>query len=126
MGEVDARSPFSVTGKVNPLSTNLLVDIAVAFTNTELTPFSPYSGKFAGRPLEKGKLSFAVHYDIKDKALKAENNFYVDQLTLGDWNNSPTATKLPVKLAIALLKDRHGRIGLDVPLSGRIDDPKFK
>jgi len=125
-GKVDARSPFTVSGKVNPLSTNLFVDIAVAFTNTELTPFSPYSGKFAGRPLEKGKLSFAVHYAINDKALKAENSFYVDQLTLGEKNNSPDATSLPVKLGIALLKDRNGRISIDAPLSGRTDDPKFK
>ena len=125
-GKVDARSPFSITGKVNPLATNMFVDIAVAFTNTELTSFSPYSEKFAGRPLNKGKLSFAVHYLINDKALKAENGFYVDQLTLGDWNNSPDATKLPVKLAIALLKDRNGRIALDIPVTGRLDDPKFR
>ena len=125
-GKVDARSPFNVTGKVNPLATNMFVDVAVAFTNTELTAFSPYSGKFAGRPLEKGKLSFAVHYLINNKALKAENGFYVDQLTLGDWNNSPDATKLPVKLGIALLKDRNGRISLDIPVTGRLDDPKFR
>ena len=125
-GKVDARSPFSVTGKVNPLATNMFVDVAVAFTNTELTSFSPYSEKFAGRPLEKGKLSFAVHYLINDKALKAENGFYLDQLTLGDWNNNSNATKLPVKLGIALLKDRNGRIALDIPVTGRLDDPKFR
>jgi hypothetical protein len=125
-GKVDARSPFTVTGKLNPLATNMYVDIAVAFTNTELTPFSPYTGKYAGRPLEKGKLSFAVHYDINGKSLKAENSFYIDQLTLGPKNDSPDATKLPVKLAVELLQDRNGRISLDVPLSGRIDDPKFR
>ncbi len=125
-GKVDARSPFSVTGKVNPLAQDIFVDISVAFTNTELTSFAPYTEKFAGRPLEKGKLSFAVHYLVKAKELKAENGFYVDQLTLGPKNNSPDATSLPVKLAIALLKDRNGRIKLDVPVSGRIDDPKFR
>ena len=125
-GKVDARAPFSVTGKLNPLATNMFVDIAVAFTNTELTPFSPYSEKYVGRPLEKGKLAFAVHYLIDNKALKAENGFYVDQFTLGPKNNSPDATKLPVKLAIALLKDRNGLISLDIPLTGRLDDPKFR
>jgi hypothetical protein len=124
-GKVDARSPFSVTGKVNPLSQDLFADITVTFTNTELISFTPYTEKFAGRPLEKGKLSFAVHYLVKGKDVKAENGFFVDQLTLGAKNNSPDATKLPVKLAIALLKDRNGRIQLDVPVQGRIDDPKF-
>ncbi len=125
-GKVDARSPFSVTGKVNPLVENIFADVAVTFTNTELTAFTPYTEKFAGRPLEKGKLSFAVHYLVNNKDLKAENGFFLDQFTLGAKNNSPDATSLPVKLAVALLKDRNGRIQLDVPLTGRIDDPKFR
>lgn len=124
-GKVDARSPFNVSGKVHPLG-DLFADIAVAFTNTELTAFTPYTEKFAGRPLQKGKLSFGVHYLVNHNDLKAENGFYVDQLTLGPKNNSPDATSLPVKLAIALLKDRNGRIKLDVPVTGRIDDPKFR
>jgi hypothetical protein len=125
-GKVDARSPFAVTGKIQPLGGDLYADISVSFTNTELTAFTPYTEKFAGRPLQKGKLSFSVHYLIDKKALKSENGFYIDQLSLGGKNNSPDATKLPVKLAIALLKDRHGRIQLDVPVTGRLDDPKFK
>jgi hypothetical protein len=125
-GRVDAGSPFSVTGKVNPLAGNLFADVSVAFTNTQLTAFTPYTEKFAGRPLQKGKLSFAVHYLVQQNALKAENAFFVDQLTLGPRNNSPDATKLPVKLAVALLKDRNGRIRLDVPVQGRTDDPKFR
>jgi Domain of Unknown Function (DUF748) len=124
-GKVDAHSPFSVSGKVNPLADDLFADIAVTFTNTELTSFSPYTEKYAGRPLQKGKLSFAVHYLLEQKQLKAENGFYIDQLTLGPKNNSPDATSLPVKLAIALLKDREGRIQLDVPVAGKIDDPSF-
>jgi hypothetical protein len=133
-GKVDARSPFSVTGKLGilggdpaaDLRTNIFADITVAFTNTELTAFSPYSETFVGRPLSKGKLSFAVHYLIDKGTLKAENGFYIDQLTLGPKNNSTNATKLPVNLAIKLLRDPSGRINLDIPLSGRIDDPKFK
>ncbi len=124
-GKVDDRSPFVVSGRVNPLAEDLFADISVTFTNTELTPFSPYTEKLAGRPLEKGKLSFAVHYLVQTNELKAENGFFIDQMTLGAWNNSPDATSLPVKLAIALLKDRNGRISLDVPVHGRIDDPKF-
>ena len=125
-GQVDERSPFSAIGKIIPDLADPFADISVVFTNTELTPLSPYSGKYVGRPLDKGKLSFAGHYLVDHKVLKAENSFFVDQLTLGANNDSPDATSLPVKLAIALLKDRNGRIAFDVPLSGRTDDPKFK
>ena len=92
----------------------------------QLPSFTPYMEKFAGHPLNKGRLSMALHYAIQENALKAENSFRIDQFTLGARNNSPDATKLPVKLAIALLKDRNGRIELDVPVSGRLDDPEFK
>ena len=125
-GNVDARSPFSVSGKINPLTGNLFADVTVTFTNTELTAFTPYMEKFAGRPLEKGKLSFAVHYLVNNKDLKAENGFFIDQLSAGAKNNSPDATHLPVKLAIALLRHCNGRIQSDVPVQGKIDDPKFK
>jgi hypothetical protein len=67
-----------------------------------------------------------LHYDINQKQLKAENKFLIDHFTLGPHNESTNATHLPVKLAVALLKDRNGRIDLDIPLTGRTDDPQFK
>ncbi len=125
-GKVDERSTFSVTGKLRPLSTNLLADIAIKTKTAGLTPFTSYTEKFAGYPLNKGNLSLDLHYDLHERKLKAENKIEIDQFTFGAKNNSPDATKLPVKLAIALLKDRNGKIELDVPLSGSLDDPKFK
>src|SRR5262249_25228305 len=39
---------------------------------------------------------------------------------------SPEATHLPVGLAIAIMKDGDGKINLDVPVEGDVDDPKFR
>jgi hypothetical protein len=66
-----------------------------------------------------------LKYLIVKKKLDAENKIFFDQLTLGDRVESPEATKLPVKFGISLLKDRKGEIRLDVPVTGRLDDPKF-
>jgi hypothetical protein len=125
-GKVDAASPFAISGKVNPLAKDLQLDLTVAFTNTDLTAFSTYLEKYAGHPLNKGKLTMGLHYDINQKQLKAENKFLIDHFTLGPRNDSTNATHLPVKLAVALLKDRNGQINLDIPLTGRTDDPQFK
>lgn len=125
-GKVEESSPFSITGKINPLSTNLLVDLAIAFKNTDLTAFTTYTEKYLGYPLGKGKLGLGLHYAINGQMLNGSNYVVIDQFTLGAKNNSTNATHLPVKLAVALLKDRHGKIELDLPVSGRRDDPKFK
>jgi hypothetical protein len=125
-GRIDENAPFVIRGKVNPLASDMLVDLVISNRTTDLTAFTPYMEKFAGYPLQKGKLSVALRYDVKQRALKAENVVSIDQLTLGQKNDSPDATKLPVKLGIALLKDRNGKIELNVPVNGRLDDPKFK
>ena len=124
-GRVNESAPFSISGKINPLARELLVDLVISNRNTELTAFTPYMENFGGYPLQKGKLTVGLKYQIQQQALEARNIVFIDQLTLGQRNNSPDATKLPVKLGVALLKDRNGRIEFDVPVKGRLDDPKF-
>ncbi|MGC3961383.1 MAG: DUF748 domain-containing protein [Verrucomicrobiota bacterium] len=124
-GKVSSLAPFEITGTVVPDPNNLFVDLKVAFTNTDLTSLSPYTEKFVGRPLTKGKVTTELLYHIEDGKLAATNIVDLAQLTLGGRVESPYATKLPVKLAIGLMKDVDGRIRLDVPLSGSLDDPKF-
>ena len=59
------------------------------------------------------------------RKLDSQNNIFIDQFTFGEKVESPQATSLPVKLAVALLKDRKGEIKLDLPVTGSLDDPKF-
>ena len=124
-GKVSALAPFEIVGTVTPDPKNLFVDLKVAFTNTDLTSLSPYTEKFVGRPLTKGRLTTELRYHIENKDLIAANIVGLDHLTLGGRVESPDATKLPVKLAIGLLKDMEGRIALDLPITGRTDDPQF-
>ena len=124
-GKVDQQSTFAITGKINPLASNLFVDLVVSNANTQLTPLNPYMEKYAGHPLNKGRLSTTLRYHLEGKELKVENKIEIDQLTLGPRNTSPDATSLPVKLGVALLKDSNGRIVLDLPIHGRLDDPQF-
>jgi hypothetical protein len=125
-GEVDALSPVSITGEVNPFSTALSADLALDFRNMELTLFNPYSGKFAGYNITKGKLTTELHYKVDGRKLDAQHHIVVDQLEFGDKTASKDAVSLPVKLAVALLKDRHGVIDLSIPVNGSLDDPQFK
>jgi len=124
-GKIDDYAPLEVTGKINPLQDDLFVDIAFSLGGVELTAFTPYSGKYIGNAIEKGKLSVDLTCLIEKKEVKADDKILLDQLTLGKEVDSPDALNLPVDLAISLLKDRNGRINLDVPVAGRLDDPEF-
>jgi hypothetical protein len=125
LGRLNRSAPLEIKGKVNPLSANPSLDLEADVKDIELEPFTPYSEKYAGYGIEKGKLSFNVHYMIDNRKLKAENRLILDQLTFGQKVESPTATKLPVLLAVALLKDRNGVINLNIPIGGSLDDPEF-
>ncbi|HOR33075.1 MAG TPA: DUF748 domain-containing protein, partial [Syntrophales bacterium] len=124
-GKIGRYIPVEIAGKVHPFKDNLFVDLKASLKDFNLSPLTPYSGTYAGYKIEKGSLSFDLNYHIADKKLDAENRVVIDQLTLGDRVESPRATKLPVGLAVTLLRDAEGKINLDIPVTGRIDDPEF-
>jgi Domain of Unknown Function (DUF748) len=125
-GSVDEFAPVSIVGDVNVLSAVLYTDLTMSFHNIELSTFNPYSGKFAGYNISKGKLSTDLHYRVDGRKLDAQHHIVVDQLEFGDKTESKDAVSLPIKLAVALMKNRDGVIDLNLPVSGSLDDPKFK
>ncbi len=124
-GKVARTGPIEITGRINPLNQNTPTELAVTFRDVDLTPTSPYSGKFLGYRLNRGRLGLQVDYLVSQRQIKAKNVVLLEQFTLGEKVQSPDATKLPVKLAIALLKDRNGKIEIDLPIEGKLDDPDF-
>ncbi len=124
-GRYANSAPVQILGKLNPLAAKSYLDIKADITGVDLVGFSPYSGKYAGYAIEKGKLSLNVAYKLENNQLAAENRLFIDQFTFGEKIESPDATKLPVNLAIALLKNNRGEIDLNLPISGSLDDPQF-
>jgi hypothetical protein len=124
-GKVDNQAPVKITGRVNPLTPEIYANLALSFKRMNLTRVSPYSGKFAGYLIDKGRMSVDLKYEVSEDKLVGENEIFINQLTLGERVDSPDATSLPVSLAVALLKDRNGNIELDVPVRGDPKDPEF-
>lgn len=123
---VDGSGPVTITGQLDPLGAKKFVDLKIDFKNVDLLPLSPYSGKYAGYELARGQLSVDVQAKLDGKQLDATNMITLNQFTFGAPVESPAATKLPVRLGVALLKDLNGRIVIDVPMSGSIDDPSLR
>jgi hypothetical protein len=125
-GRVNNTGPVELSGHFNPLHQQQTSEVSIIVKDVELNPADPYSAKFLGYRLAKGKVNVDVGCQMSARQLKGRNLIMLDQFTLGEKVNSPDATKLPVRLGIALLKDRSGKIELDVPVEGNLDDPEFK
>lgn len=125
-GRAQGTATLAVLGKINPLAKPLALDIKGKVRDLELPPLSPYSARYAGYGIERGKLSVDVAYQVQpDGQLTANHKIVLNQLKFGD--AVPGAQKsLPVKLAVALLADRHGVIDIDLPVSGSLSDPQFR
>ncbi len=124
-GLADNSATMELTGQINPLAKPVYADLVLKSQGIGMTRFSPYTAKFLGYVIEKGKLSNQLHIVIKDDKVTAENRLFLDQFDFGRSVESEDAVNLPVKLAIALLKDRHGKINVEIPVHGRLDDPEF-
>jgi hypothetical protein len=116
-------SPVNIKGEISPYLGDYNVDIN--FNGLPMPLVSPYMVQFAGYTVEKGKMTLGLKYNVVKKELTASNSIFIDQFELGEKVENPNAVSLPLKLAVALLKDSSGKINMDVPITGSLDDPKF-
>jgi hypothetical protein len=123
---MDGVAPVMIAGKLDPLGAKPFIDIEIDAKNVELLPFSPYSGRYAGYELARGKLSSNLKFKLDGKQMDATDIITLNGFTFGAPVQSPDATSLPVRLGVALLKDQAGQIVIDVPVSGNIDDPEVR
>jgi len=124
-GRVDQYGIARVEGRLMPYEPKKFTDIAVSFQNVEMTSLTPYTATFAGYQIASGKLSLDLQYKVESSKLMGENAILIDQLFLGERVDSPQAMDLPLEFAIAMLKDQDGKIDLNLPVSGNVDNPEF-
>ena len=125
-GRAEGTATLDINGRINPLATPLALDIKGVVRDLELPPLSPYSVKYAGYGIERGKLSVDVAYQVEPNGqLTASNQIVLNQLAFGE-RVPDSPANLPVKLAVALLADRNGVIDINLPISGSLNDPQFR
>jgi hypothetical protein len=121
------QAPWKLNGSVRPNGKDSVADLTFTLDGYDLPHATPYAVKYVAQPIAKGKLALALHYKVAAHALEAENQLRVEQLEFADAvdNPGPDATRLPLGLATAILSDSEGRIELELPITGSLDDPEF-
>lgn len=129
-GKVNATGTVAITGKLDAnaatLTPGALTELTVDVKGVDLSPISPYVGTYVGYELARSGLAVDVKLKLSERKIDTVNVVTLKQFTLGAATNSPEATKLPVRLGMALLKDLDGNIVIDLPVKGSLDDPDFK
>ena len=124
-GKVDDHGLVRVTGSITPLDPSANTDLMVAFQNVNVPKFTSYTIPFAGREIANGSLDLSLGYQVTDSKLVGENKIILRDLELGEKVPHPDAMSLPLGLAVALLKDSEGKIDIDLPVRGDLNDPEF-
>ena len=122
---IESAAPLQISGDANPIGQSGTANIRGLLQNADLLPLSPYAAKYLGYELASGDLSVDTTMVMRNNRLETQNRIEIDRLTLGARTESKDATKLPVRLAIALLKDLNGKIILNVPIGIALDNPAF-
>jgi uncharacterized protein involved in outer membrane biogenesis len=118
---------LDVTGTIVPFGT-LFADLALDLKDFGLPRVSPYSAAAIAWTIERGRMAAALQYRIEDRQLTAKNHVVVGDLEVAKAAGFDTAEQrlgLPLGLLVSLVKDGQGRIVLDVPVTGSLDDPTF-
>ncbi len=124
-GKINQYGAATINGSVRAFEPLIFSDIRAQFNNVEMNPMSAYSATFAGRKIDSGRLSLDLRYQLQHGQLNGDNSITLDQFVLGDDVDSASAMWLPLDLALAILRDSEGRIQVDVPVTGDVNDPEF-
>jgi hypothetical protein len=124
-GSIQTYGSASVDGNIVLFDPRRYTDLRVKFNNVMVQPFSPYTATFAGRKVQSGKLWLDLEYKIDQGKLLGKNDVRLDHFVLGERVESPSASDLPLNLAVSLLTDSKGEIKLSIPVRGDLENPHF-
>jgi hypothetical protein len=125
-GQIEEFGLAQIEGSIHPQGPGEFLDVEMLFRNVAMPNLSPYTARFAGRTIDDGSLELNLRYSIEAGALTGENDIVISDLALGERIEHPDAMELPLDLAVALLTGADGRIDLDLPVRGDLNDPQFR
>ena len=110
-------------GSVNDLTNQ---NIILNLTNIDLKPFTSYFDPIFAYRITGGNLSLVSQNVITNNNLKGANllNIYDCEVEKDKTVQKPEY-KVPLKMALYIVKDKDDKISIDLPVSGNVNSPEF-
>lgn len=101
--------------------------IMLRMHNVDMTDFTPFSIDMFARPIESGTMALDSYFAIVDEELNGDLGISIYQPEVGKRDKSIDAPfkRVSLKSALYVLTDRDGNCRMDIPVSGRLDEPSF-
>ena len=125
-GRVQPFGAARIRGTIDLAAPAAHTDIRASLRNLRLEAFNPYVAKFAGYRIASGRLSAELRYEVREGRLVGTNQLAFENMQLGEKLEQKGVLDLPLEVAVALLADSKGRINLDIPVRGDLNDPQFE
>jgi hypothetical protein len=124
-GSVSSGGGLRLEGEMDVFDPKRLTDLAIDIRQADMPPASPMAIRFVGHPVNQGVVDIDLDYRITNSELEGSNRFVTQDLELGERVEGDRVVDLPIKLGVSLLTDKDGRITLEFPVRGNLDDPGF-
>ncbi len=118
-GELSGKTVWSMLDFMK-----LQMDVKVK--RMDLLSFSPYSEYYIASPITQGWFNYDLGLKMTTTSLLNTNKIKVDELEFGKRTKDTTAMKVPIRLALYIMKDANDLIAFDMPVSGNPSEPQFK
>jgi len=128
---------FNLAGKINTTGVlngavsvsrqgveNMTVDMNIK--GLFLNRFSPYGRHYTAHRFVEGISAFNNQSVIKDSYLTSTNKIHIEKIKVSKKDKTKNGSSLPMRLAVALMRDSNGNIDIEIPIEGPINDPKYK
>ncbi len=106
----------------------LELELKTDIQKVPIVMFNPYTLYYLAHPFKKGGINFLTTTTINaNHDLKSENHLLIEKIKAGKRDKTiTTASKVPLRMGVALLKDTKGNIDFKFPVTGNLNDPKYK
>ena len=122
---VAGESPFTAKGTLKQAET-LSLEGKFVLDKLSHQVVSPYTEAFIGRSSEEGGLYIDMDYQITENQLNGKNTLLFDRWSWGNTLDGYEGDAVPVDMAFALLQDSRGRVNMNIPVEGDLNDPNIK
>ncbi|MBC8315071.1 MAG: DUF748 domain-containing protein [Bacteroidales bacterium] len=100
-------------------------DATYQLKNVALVDYNPYSIWYTDYPFRKGQIFYNGTISSMNHVIKMNNKLFVKNIYLAEKVDNDVGMHLPLKLILAIIRDKEGNISLEFPVEGDLKDPKI-